>query len=187
VDSGGLLVRAIQILTLLTLIIGIVSALGLLWAWRDFLFRPRKRKERELQFEAAVELMNKVILDFTNLNPPGQIDNQIDLVSMVDRLKRQTARPFMPPHLRVELDKLRQLVESKLNPALPEASLGESGWPENSVQWGRDDIPIVDQYLVLLDKTAAQLQVSPSSFRDVKESLLNVKKTWSGSLTQNSR
>jgi len=175
VDNGDLLVRAIQILTLLALMIGIVSTLGVLWTRRDYLFRPRRKKVGDLQFEAAAELMNKVILDFTNLNTHGGIDNQIDLVSMLDRLKRHATRPFLSPGLRLELGVLRRLVESKRDTAIQSSPLGESGWPENAVRWGRDDIPIVDQYLVLLDKTADQLQVDPSSFRDIREHLLGVK------------
>lgn len=173
--GGDTLIQAIRLLTLLALLIGIGSVSCLLWVRRDTLFRPRVNKERELYFGAATEVLEKVILDFTYVNTHQEVDNQTELASMADRLKKYAARPFLGSDLRIEMNRLKLLVETKLNTAVQEFPLGESAWPENGVQWGRGDVPIIDQYLVLLEKTADQLQVNPASFREIKDYLLGVK------------
>ncbi len=173
--DGDLLIGAIKILTLLTLIMGIAATLSLLWSRRDFLFSPRHYREQGLLFGAATEVLDKVILDFAYVNTPQIVDNQLSLINMVDRLRKYAVRPFLGSDLRVEMNKLRQMVETKLNTAAKEFPLGESAWPENAIQWGRADILIVDQYLLLLDKTADQLQIDPSSFRDIEEYLIGVR------------
>jgi hypothetical protein len=122
-----------------------VATLGLLWSRRVFLFRPHYYRERGLYFGAATEVLDKVILDFTYLNTHQTIDNQLSLINMEERLRKYAVQPFLGSDLRVEMNELRRLVETKLNNAAKEFPQGESAWPENVIQWGRVDIPIVDQ------------------------------------------
>ena len=128
--SGDLLSESLRILTALAIIIGLAAVLSLLWSRRTHLFRPQKYREQELSFQAATEIMEKVILDFVYVHTYQVVDDQLELTSMSERLSEYSTRPFLGSDLRAEMIKLRRLVGEKIAQGADRQPLGESAWPK---------------------------------------------------------